>query len=105
MADSGTLVLTSGDGLLARLAAPEVAVALPGLKVRLLDGGTAAWRAAGYPLEAGLTRALSATDDVWYKPYDTDDEIDQEMRNYLTWEVALVEQIERDGDAGFRRFD
>ncbi len=104
LADSGTLVLTSDDGLLARLAAPEAA-ALPVLELRLLDGGTATWRAAGYPLEAGLTRALGPTDDVWYKPYDTDDEIDQEMRNYLTWEVALVEQIERDGDAGFRRFD
>ena len=101
----GTLVLTSGDGLLAFLAAPEAAEALPGTQVRVLAGGTAAWRAAGHALESGLTRALSATDDVWYKPYDTDDEIEQEMRDYLTWEIALVEQIERDGTAGFRRFD
>jgi hypothetical protein len=26
------------------------------------------------------------------------------MRDYLSWEVDLVRQIERDGDAGFRSF-
>lgn len=29
----------------------------------------------------------------------------ERMRAYLTWEVALAEQIERDGSTAFRRFD
>ena len=40
--------------------------------------------------------------DVWYKPYEHREAIEQAMRDYLTWEVNLVEQIERDGDARFR---
>src|SRR4029077_2776865 len=44
-----TLVLTSEDGALARLAAAEVE-ALVDIPVRVLAGGNAAWRAAGYAL-------------------------------------------------------
>ena len=44
-----TLVLTSEDGVLARLAAAE-AEALVDIPVRVLAGGNAAWRAAGYAL-------------------------------------------------------
>ena len=48
---------------------------------------------------------LSEADDRWYKPYENVAAIEDEMRKYLTWEIALVEQIERDGDANFRKFD
>jgi rhodanese-related sulfurtransferase len=101
----GKVVLTSRDGRFARLAAPDAADALPGTEVLVLAGGTTAWRAAGLPLETGLTRALSKNDDVWYKPYDFEEGVEDTMRQYLAWEVDLVQQIERDGDAGFRRFD
>jgi len=43
--------------------------------------------------------------DLCYKPYENEGAVEQEMRDYLTWEIALVEQIERDGDAGFVVFD
>ena len=78
---------------------------LPHVIIRLLAGGTAAWAAAGLPLETGMTWPLSETDDLWYKPYENEGAVEQEMRDYLTWEIALVEQIERDGDAGFLVFD
>ena len=40
---------------------------------------------------------LDDTDDVYYLPYDHADRVEQAMRAYLTWEVALVGQLEREG--------
>jgi rhodanese-related sulfurtransferase/predicted metal-dependent enzyme (double-stranded beta helix superfamily) len=97
----GPVAVTSPDGILARFAAAELA-SLTKRKVVALDGGTAAWRKAGLPLEAGDQRLADAPDDVWYKPYDNSKGVEQAMKDYLTWEVALVEQIERDGDTRFR---
>lgn len=95
------LVLTSPDGVLARLAAPELA-ALAGAGVRVLAGGTAAWRAAGHPLETGLVRLASPADDVYWRPYDRQDGVATAMADYLAWEQGLVAQIARDGTARFR---
>jgi rhodanese-related sulfurtransferase len=96
----GALVLTSPDGALARLAALE-AEAITGEPVKVLAGGTAAWRAAGLKLEAGEERMASAPDDVWLKPYHHTGGVEARMKEYLDWEIGLVEQIERDGDARF----
>jgi rhodanese-related sulfurtransferase len=89
------LVFTSPDGVLAKLAAAEAGALA-------LEGGSAAWRAAGLPLEQGTTRMASATDDVYYRPYDRRSQIDQAMKDYLDWEVALVEQLKRED---YLRFD
>ena len=97
----GTLVLTSRDGVLAALAAPELQ-ALTRRPVKVLAGGTAAWRAAGLPLAAGEEHMADAPVDAWYRPYDKGAGVEAAMNAYLRWEVALVEQIERDGDARFR---
>ncbi|MFZ1907469.1 MAG: hypothetical protein WAU52_00165, partial [Burkholderiales bacterium] len=67
-----------------------------------LEGGTEAWRAAGLALEQGTTRMASATDDVYYRPYDRRSQIEQAMKDYLDWEVALVEQLKRED---YLRFD
>ena len=100
------LLLTSDDGFAARLAAPEAASLWPNAEVLVLAGGNAAWFAAGLPIEKGLDRATSATDDVWYKPYDhPGDVLKQHMQDYLDWEVALVEQIKRDPTIKFKAFD
>jgi hypothetical protein len=64
--------------------------------VSVLEGGTAAWSAADLSLEPGATRMLDDTDDVYYLPYDHVDRVEQAMRDYLTWEVALVEQLVRE---------
>lgn len=92
-------VFTSPDGTLARLAALD-AQALTGAPVQVLAGGTAGWKAAGLPMEAGT---LADTDDVYYKPYDRQAQIEQAMRDYLDWEVALVDQVGREPYVRFRR--
>ena len=100
---SKTIVCTSPDGLLARHAAADLA-ALFGREVFALEGGTEAWRAAGLPLERGETRMLEPPEDVYYKPYDREAQIEAAMQDYLQWEVALLEQIRRDPDCRFRDF-
>ena len=97
------LVLTSSDGIIARLAAPEAAQ-LTSTSVKVLQGGTDAWRAAGLPMESGMSQLADTTDDVWYRPYDRTAKVEEAMQDYLTWEVNLVKQIERDDDVKFRTF-
>ena len=100
---STTIVCTSPDGLLARYAAADLA-GLLGREVRALEGGTAAWCAAGLPLEQGATRMLEPPEDVYYKPYDHPGQIEAAMQDYLQWEVALLAQIRHDPDCRFRDF-
>ncbi|HWG80204.1 MAG TPA: rhodanese-like domain-containing protein [Stellaceae bacterium] len=98
---TGMLVLTSRDGVLAELAAPELA-ALTERPVKALAGGTEAWRAAGHRLASGEEHMADAPIDVWYRPYDRANGGEAAMQAYLTWEVGLLDQIKRDGDARFR---
>lgn len=100
-----TLVLTSDDGVLAHLAAPEAAALWPDARVLVLDGGNAAWFGAGGASESGIDRATTAPDDIWYKPYEQPQAVEDHARAYLTWEVALVEQIRRDPTIRFRAYD
>lgn len=96
------LVFTSPDGIVARLAAPE-ASELTALPIRVLAGGTAAWQAAGLPLEQGRERMADTPDDVWLKPYQQEGgSLEERMQAYLTWEVDLVNGIRQDGDARFQ---
>jgi len=96
----GRLVLTSPDGMLARLAAGEAA-ACTDEPVVVLEGGTDAWTAAGLPLADGAENLADAVDDIWLRPYEKDWGVEESMRAYLTWEVGLVEQLERDGSTRF----
>ncbi len=95
-----TVVLTSPDGRLARLAASE-----RGSEIACLEGGTEAWAAAGRPLTDGEESMLDRPDDVWLRPYDRGGDVAQAMNAYLDWELQLVAQLEADGTARFRRFD
>jgi len=95
-----TLVLTSEDSILAHLTAPEAA-SLWNSKILVLEGGNAAWKG---PTESGVERATTTRDDVWYKPYDHASDYKKHARDYLDWEVALVEQIKRDPTIRFRAF-
>jgi hypothetical protein len=49
-----------------------------------------------------VERATTTRDDVWYKPYDHEADYAKHAREYLAWEVALVEQIRRDPTIRFR---
>ena len=100
---AGPVACTSPDGLLARFAAADLSALLK-RDVPALEGGTAAWRAAGLPLEAGETKMLEPPEDVYYKPYDHKSQVEAAMQDYLQWEVALLEQITRDPDCRFRDF-
>ena len=97
--DAPFLVLTSEDGTLAHLAAPEAAKLFSSVVV--LEGGNAAWKG---PTESGVERATTTRDDVWYKPYDHEADYKKHARDYLDWEVALVEQIKRDPTIRFRAY-
>ena len=101
------VLLTSDDGVLAHLAAAEVAALWPQAHTSVIEGGNAAWFAAGLPEAVGMANATTSLDDVWYKPYDHEQEGDYEKhaRAYLDWEVALVEQIRRDATIRFRAYD
>ena len=46
-------------------------------------------------------------EDVWFKPYESESDgtPEQAMQEYLEWEVALTEAVEKDGMLRFRRFD
>jgi len=100
----GTIVLTSPDGGLARFAARELAAATE-RPVRALESGTAAWIAAGLPLETGEMR-LDNTNDVWRSPYKLQERGDREaaFREYLRWETDLVHQLDRDDTVSFTRY-
>jgi 3-mercaptopyruvate sulfurtransferase SseA len=97
----GRLVLTSSDGVLARIAASEAA-ALTDEPVQVLTGGTSAWIAAGKQVTTGAEHLADVANDVWLRPYEKDWGVEDSMREYLTWEVGLVEQLERDGTARFQ---
>jgi rhodanese-related sulfurtransferase len=96
---NGTLVLTSEDGVLAQLAAAE-AEAVTGKPVRVLAGGNAAWRAAGYGLSTELHMADEPL-DMWRKPYERSGDTKAAMNEYLAWEIDLLPRIKRDGSLKF----
>ncbi|WP_304186569.1 rhodanese-like domain-containing protein [Phenylobacterium aquaticum] len=94
------IVFTSPDGDLARLAAADFAP-LTRQRVSALAGGTAAWIAAGGPLETGLPKAATFVDDIYRRPYEGTDNAAEAMQAYLDWEYGLVDQLARDGAHGF----
>jgi rhodanese-related sulfurtransferase len=102
----GPLVFTANEPALAVLAAGD-AMALTDRPVRVLSGGNAAWRKAGYPENTGSERMATENNDVFYRAYDYEEgevDIPAKMQEYIDWETGLVEQVERDGTARFRAF-
>ncbi len=91
-------VFTSPDGALARFATADAHDL--GRDALALDGGTAAWIAAGLPLESGL-QADTLADDVYRRPYEGTNNPLEAMEAYLQWEYGLVDQLARDASHGF----
>jgi rhodanese-related sulfurtransferase len=95
------IVLTSPDGALARFAHAEVKTTAKA-EVLVLDGGTAAWRAAGHPVVADRTNPPDdACIDFYLRAYDRNSGVVEAMNAYLTWEIDLVNEIQRDGTIAF----
>jgi hypothetical protein len=95
------LVATSSDGLLAHYAANDLERHYPGRTVLALGGGTRSWIDAGFSTASGPQHLTTEANDIWYKPYEQASSVRDAMQGYLDWEVNLVAQIERDGDAHF----
>ncbi|WP_249680503.1 rhodanese-like domain-containing protein [Roseococcus pinisoli] len=92
----GAVVVTAPDATLAHLAAAEI----PG--ARVLEGGVAAWKAAGLPVAADRQTPPDEACVDWYlRPYDRNSGIEEAMKEYLSWEIDLVHEVERDGDSRF----
>lgn len=91
---SNPIALTSPDGLLAQLVAGELAETTE-RPVVALRGGTQAWEKSGLALESELSQAIGAVDDLALSPWQQEDK-HAAFREYLRWEVDLVEQLDRD---------
>jgi rhodanese-related sulfurtransferase len=86
--DRARTVLTCRDGTLSTLAAANLA--REGIRgVRVLAGGTDAWRGAGYEIESGEDAATRDAGDLVVQPYDSGRE---GMQRYLDWERKLTAQ-------------
>jgi rhodanese-related sulfurtransferase len=96
-----SIVLTSPDGDLARIAAAELArtAAQP---VHALEGGTRAWSAGGNPLAKDTIRMADTQDDVWLPARERGGDRESAMRAYLAWEIDLVNQMATDDDQRFK---
>nr|WP_208101776.1 rhodanese-related sulfurtransferase [Burkholderia sp. D-99] len=95
-------VFTCGSSLLARFAADDARALLPAsADISVLTGGTAAWIAAGLPLESGETHLASPRVDRYRRPYEGTDNAAAAMQAYLDWEYGLVDQLKRDGTHHF----
>lgn len=94
-------VLTCGTSLLAQYVVAEAQALVDG-EVWLLDGGNAAWFAAGFAEEQGETRLASPAIDRYRRPYEGTDNPREAMQGYLDWEFGLVAQLGRDGTHHFK---
>jgi rhodanese-related sulfurtransferase len=95
----GAVIITSEDGVLASLAVADVQ-ALTKMPVHWLKGGNAAWGAAGLPLATDEKMADEPL-DVWLKPYERPNDNEAAMNAYLSWEVDLLDRIQKDGTTHF----
>ncbi|WP_137124994.1 rhodanese-like domain-containing protein [Roseomonas sp. HF4] len=95
------LVVAAPEDAQARLGAEELR-GFAKAPVKVLAGGTAAWKAAGFPLAADRRDPADADCvDFYLRPYDRNEGVEEAMHAYLSWEIDLVHEVEKDGDAPF----
>ena len=101
LAGAKHVVLTCADGTLAALAVEEARGLTKG-EVRALEGGNAAWKAAGRPLAKDRTDPPDDDCiDFYLRAYDRNSGVEEAMKAYLSWEIDLVNEIVRDGTVHF----
>ena len=97
------IVLASPDGALARLAAADLATGVTAPPpILVLEGGTEAWAKAGLPIETGASHMASEPVDVVLSARERGVGREEAMREYLAWEIDLVNQMAEDDDQRFR---
>ncbi|KAA8731315.1 rhodanese-related sulfurtransferase [Acinetobacter qingfengensis] len=94
------VVVTCGSSLLAQYAVAQIQ-AFTHQPVYVLQGGNAAWKAAGFAIETGQGNLLSEPIDRYKRPYEGTDNSEQAMNDYLEWEYGLVQQLKQDNTHGF----
>ena len=100
---AASYVVTADDDRLARLAAADMA-ARAAVPVRVLEGGTAAWHAAGLPMARGHDNLAAEVEDLYYRPIDRKSGVEEAMQGYLDWEIALIDRLAEDGTLIFPNF-
>ena len=101
LAAAALVVAASPDGVLAAHAVAELRGLTHG-RVAALQGGTEAWRKAGKKLERDRTVPSDGECiDFYLRPYDRNSGVEEAMQAYLSWEIDLVHEIERDGTVRF----
>lgn len=91
------LVCTADDATIAQHAAAELAAL--GRRTAILDGGNAGWKAADLGMETGQDHMLDEPDDIWLPPRERKTDRERHMREYLSWEIDLVNQMRTDDDS------
>ena len=95
------IVVAAPEEAQARLAAAELQ-GFAKAPVKILAGGTKAWAAAGFPMAADRRDPADADCvDFYLRPYDRNEGVEEAMHAYLSWEIDLVHEVEKDGDAPF----
>jgi rhodanese-related sulfurtransferase len=92
------VVLVSGDGALAAVCAGDVR---DDPRVHVLEGGKSAWIGAGRPVAGGSSTVPPDIDDVWRMPLEARGDRRANIDAYLSWEIALTEQVRADGSDRF----
>lgn len=96
-------VLTCESGNVSRFAVVDVqALVKPGVDVMWLEGGNAAWLAAGNKLQPGEHQMAVPRVDRYRRPYEGTNNPVEAMQGYLDWEFGLVDQLTRDGTHHFK---
>ena len=96
-------VLTCQNGSVSRFAVADVQAAVKaGIEVVWLEGGNAAWLAAGGKLQTGDHQMAVERVDRYRRPYEGTNNPVEAMQGYLDWEFGLVEQLARDGTHHFK---
>jgi 3-mercaptopyruvate sulfurtransferase SseA len=94
-------VLTSSDSALAQLAVYQTEK-ITETDAAFVQGGTDAWKAAGLPLEQGPTNLASEVNDIRLKAREQNQDMEEAMREYLAWEIELVNQMATEDDQRFQ---
>ncbi|MFG1357962.1 rhodanese-like domain-containing protein [Xanthobacter pseudotagetidis] len=103
VANFDAVVLTAPTPAAARAEALRLRTVAPAAPLQVLAGGTPTWIASGLPIEAGAGMRLPLAGPACAPAADRA-ALDRELRKYLSWEVGLVEQLRRSGEAPFRYF-
>ena len=119
------IVLASTKPQMSAMAAGDLSAS--GAKLRILEGGTAAWGQAGYTLDIGVEGLIGETSwltqdfakairgkeqivkefvdwelERFFDPFKSQG-LEDAMKKYLKWEIDLVSEWQRDGTARFAR--